>query len=160
ISGVISHVSGSSHLSGRRLDGAHDLVIAGAPAEIAGKTETDFLFGRILVLLKQGARRDQEARRTDTALQGRVLDELALQRVELVAVRHALDGLDLAAPGVGAEDEAGANELAVEHDAAGAAVAGAAPFLGAGEAQPVAQDVEQRLTRLADEVYGVAVDRG
>ncbi len=43
-----------------------------------------------------------------------MLDEFALQRMELVAIRHAFDGLDLAAFGFGAEHEAGADEAAVE----------------------------------------------
>src|SRR5688500_2968521 len=98
--------SGSSYLSGGRLDGAHDLVIAGAAAEIAGETEADFILGRVLVLFEQGARRDQEARRADAALQCRMLDEFALQRVQLVAIRHALDRLDLAAFGLRTEHEA------------------------------------------------------
>ena len=44
--------------------------------------------------------------------------------------------------------------LAVDDDAAGAAVAGCAAFLAAGQAQHVAQRVEQRLLRLAEELDG------
>src|SRR5262245_13299739 len=126
-------VSGSSHLSRRRLDGAYNLVIAGAPAEIAGKTEADLFFGRVLVLCEQSAGRDQKARRADAALERGMLDEFALQRMKLVAIRHALDGLDLASFGFSTEHEAGADELAVDDDAASAAVAGAAALLGARE---------------------------
>ena len=48
---------------------------------------------------------------------------------------------------------------AVDHHRAGAAVAGGAAFLGAAEHQFVAQRVEQRLLRLAQELVFVAVDR-
>ena len=68
--------------------------------------------------------------------------------------------LDLAALGLGAQHQAGADEPAVEHDAAGAAIAGAAAFLAAGQAEPVAQHVEQRLVGLAEILDGIAVDRG
>ena len=55
--------------------------------------------------------------------------------------------------------QAGADQPAVERDAARAAVAGGAAFLGAGQAQLVAQHVEQRVLRLAQELDRVAVDR-
>ena len=45
-------------------------------------------------------------------------------------------------------------------DGAGAAVAGRAAFLAAGQAQHVAQHVEQGLLRLAQELDRLAVDRG
>ena len=60
-------------------------------------------------------------------------------------LRHALDGGDRLALGLHAEHQARAHQPAVDGDAAGAAVAGGAAFLGAGEAELVAQDVEQRL---------------
>ena len=44
--GVEMSWSGSSHHGCGVLDGAHDLVIAGAAAKIAGKAEADFLLGR------------------------------------------------------------------------------------------------------------------
>ena len=59
-----------------------------------------------------------------------------------------------------AEHQARAHEPAVEDDAAGAAVAGAAAFLGAGQPQAIAQDIEQRLVRLAKELDVIAVDCG
>jgi hypothetical protein len=79
--------------------------------------------------------------------------------MQLVAMRHALNGLDLAAFGFRAQHQAGTHQPVVEDDAAGAAVAGAAAFLGAGETQPVAQHVQQRLVGLAQILDGIAVDR-
>jgi hypothetical protein len=61
---------------------------------------------------------------------------------------------------LGAKHQAGADELPVEGDAAGAAVAGAAAFLGTGEPEPVAQHFQQGFTRVADEFRRIAVDRG
>ena len=58
----------------------------------------------------------------------------------------------------GAEHEAGADEAAIDDDAAGAAVAGAAAFLGAGQAEAVAQHVEQRFIGWQTNSTGIAVD--
>jgi hypothetical protein len=88
-----------------------------------------------------------------------VLEELLLQRMQRLALGHALDGLDAAAAHLAAEHEARAHQPAVERDAAGAAVAGGAAFLAAGHVQRVAQDVEQRLLRLAEELHRVPVHR-
>ena len=51
-------------------------------------------------------------------------------------------------------------DLAVDDDGAGAAIAGAAAFLAAGQVELVAQHVEQRLLRLAQKLGGLAVDGG
>ena len=80
-----------------------------------------------------------------------MIEELLLQRMQRGAIGHAFDGFDLAAFGLDAEDQAGADQTAIDGDRAGAAVAGAAAFLGAGEADAVAQRVEQRLIGLAGE---------
>ena len=50
---------------------------------------------------------------------------------------------DLPSAHLAPQYEAGADEPAVQHDAAGAAVAGAAAFLGAGQADRVANNPEQ-----------------
>ena len=47
---------------------ADDLVIAGAPAEVAGEPEADFLLARVRVFLQQRVGGDQHARRADAAL--------------------------------------------------------------------------------------------
>ena len=77
---------------------AHDLVVTGAAAEIAGQPEANLGLGRIGVALEQRLGRDQEARRADAALQGGMLEELALQRMQLVAVGDALDGAEPRGP--------------------------------------------------------------
>src|SRR6185503_11821895 len=149
--------SGSSHLGGGVHHRANDLVVAGAAAQVAGQPVAQLGLARVGVLLQQRLGGHQEARRADAALQRRVLDELALQRMQLVALGHALDGGDRPAVRLHAQHQARAHEAAVDGDAAGAAVAGRAAFLGAGEAQLVAQHVEQRLLRLAQELHGIAV---
>ena len=89
-----------------------------------------------------------------------MFEKLRLQRVQLVAGRHALDGLDATALGLRAQYQARAHQPAVDNDAACAAVTGAAAFLGSHEPQVVAQYVEQRLLKLAQELDVIAIDRG
>ena len=60
----------------------HDLVVAGAPAQVAGQPVADLGVGRIRVLLEQRLAGHDEAGRADPALQRGVLQELLLQRME------------------------------------------------------------------------------
>ena len=73
-------------------------------------------------------------------------------------LRHALDGADLVALRFDREHQAGADQAIVERDRAGAAIAGGAAFLGAGERQRPAQRVEHGVDRLAEEFHRLAVD--
>ncbi len=88
-----------------------------------------------------------------------MLDEFALQGMQRLAHGHALDRLDRLAFGLDSQHQAGAHQAPVDDDAAGAAVAGAATFLGAGEPQLVAQCLQQGLARFAKKFDLVAVDR-
>ena len=72
--------------------------------------------------------------------------------------RHAFDRFDRAALDLGRHDETRIDEPAVEQHVAGAAVAVVATFLGTGEAQIVAERLEQALARLAEEFGFLAVD--
>ena len=96
----------------------------------------------------------------DAALQAGVLQQLLLHRMELLILGHSLDGLDLVTGRLHREHQAGAHDVAVHYHGAGAAVAGGAALFGAGEADLVAQHVEQAQMRLAQEFRGLAVDSG
>src|SRR5207248_9034090 len=118
---------------GGGLHRAHDLVVAGAPAEIAREPEADLALARIRIALQQRLGGDQETRRANAALQSRELQEFLLERMQLVAIGDALDRADLAALRLGTEHQAGADDTAIESDGTGAAIAGAAAFLAAGK---------------------------
>ena len=53
-----------------------------------------------------------------------MLQELSLQRVQIIAIGHAFDGLHCATFGFDAEHQAGTHEAPVEHDTASTAVTG------------------------------------
>src|SRR5678810_1065269 len=69
VMGSASHFRGSGH---HRF---HDLVVPGAPAEIAREPVADLGLRRLEIALEQRLRRDEDARRADPALQRRVLEE-------------------------------------------------------------------------------------
>jgi hypothetical protein len=103
---------------------------------------------------------DDQAGGAEAALDGAGLHERLLDRVEGVAVGQALDRDDLGALGLAGQDQAGADQDAVQVDGAGAALALLAGVLGAGQAEALAQHVQQALA--LPDVVGVArfaVDR-
>ena len=148
------------HDGGSVLHGLDDLVITGAAAQIAGEPVADLGISRIRVFFEQCLRSHEDAGGAKSALKGSLVDEDLLQGMQLFAIRHAFDGFDLGAFGFNAENQAGADQPAVDHDAACAAIAGAAAFLGARKAKPVTQDGQQAFIRRAKEIGFVAIDGG
>jgi len=80
--------------------------------------------------------------------------------MQLLALRHAFDGADLTAFGLGGEHQAGTDQAIIQHDATRAAIAGRAAFLRAGQPERAAQGVEHGVTRLAQKLRRLAVDGG
>ena len=132
---------GGGHAAGPRcvLHGLHDVVVAGAPAEVALEPEPDLLLGRVRVLLEQVDALHDHPRRAEPALQAVALAEGLLHGVQLTVLREPLDGGDLAAVGLDGEHVARLHAGAVEVHGARAAVAGVAADDGAGLAELLAQ---------------------
>ncbi len=78
--------------------------------------------------------------------------------MKLGADLQAFDGDDIGAVQFAGKNQAGIYRLAVHHHRAGAAIAGAAAFLGAGDADLVAQQVEQESMGLDLAADGFAVE--
>src|SRR5438132_11481594 len=140
-----------SHRRGGVHHRAHDLVVPRAPAQVAGEPVADLGLRRVGHPLEEGLGGHEEPWGADAALERGALQELLLQRVQRLALGHALDGLDLAAGHLATQDQAGADQPAIQHDAARPAIAGRAAFLAADQIERVAQHVEQRVLRLAEE---------
>jgi hypothetical protein len=81
----------------------------------------------------------------DSALCPAVFEEALLDGVEFFVDGYAFDGGDLCAFGLECGDEAGVDEVAIEEDGAGSALAFATSFLGSGEVKVFAEDVEEAL---------------
>jgi hypothetical protein len=119
-------------------------VIAGAAAEIAFEIFADFAVGRVGVVLHQVERAHDHAGRAEAALQRVIVAKRLLHRVQRVAVGDVLDGLDRAALGLHRQQRARLDRLAIDMDDAGAALAGVAADMGAGEAERLAQELHQQ----------------
>src|SRR5262245_11060429 len=79
--------------------------------------------------------------------------------MQLAVAREALDRRHLQPVRLYPEDGAGLDRLAVDQHGAGAAGRGVAADVGAGEAEPLAQDRDEQLARLELEIVRLAVHR-
>ena len=130
------------HLLGREVDGAVDLGVVAAAAEVPGEGLLDLVEGRVRVLLEESGGGHQEAGRAEAALVAVLLDEGLLDGVELVPVRQAFDRLDRPAVGADGQIHAGVDRLAVEMDGAAAALPRSQTFLA-----PVRSSLSRRTSR-------------
>ena len=112
---------------------------------LPGERLADLVVGRARGVLEQVDRRDDQARRAEAALHGAGGDERLLHAMQLPSGGDALDGDDLVAVGLRSEDEAGADEGAVEQHRARAALSLLAGVLRAGQAELLAQREEKAL---------------
>src|SRR2546423_737083 len=139
-----------------RLDDVH---VARAAADLPGDRLADLLLGRVRIAVQKRPRGHDHARRAEAALEAVFLHEAHLHGVELSVLLHVLDGAHLVAASHRGEHGARLHGLAVHEHGAGAAVAGVAAPVGAGEAQVLAQEVDEQQARL--DLLGdlLAVDR-
>ena len=131
------------------IDGFHDVVIAGAAAQIAFQPVADFVLAQTLrVLLHQVHGAHHHARRAETALQGVMFAEHLLHRVQrAIGGGQAFNGGDFGAIGLHGQHGAGFHRIAVNMHHAGAALAGVATHMGAGQAELVTQQFHQKRAR-------------
>jgi hypothetical protein len=144
--------------SGGLLDGLEDTHVAGAAAEVAGQAFFDFIEGGVGVLVEQVVGGEDHAGGADAALGSAFFEEALLDGMEMGWVAEAFDGEDGRLVGLKRGDEAGVDQLAVEQDGAGSALAFAAAFLGAGEVEVFAKDVEEAAHRGSGEGVWRVVD--
>src|ERR1700739_2937049 len=90
---------------------------------------------------------EDHARSADATLRPTFFEEALLDGVKLLVDDETFDGSDLRAFGLQNGNQAGVDQIAVHQDGAGSALAFAAAFLGAGEVQIFAEDIEKSLHR-------------
>src|SRR5450830_835773 len=104
-----------------------DVVVAGAAADIALQLVPDGVLVELAaVAIDDIDCRHDHARRAVAALQPVIIAEGGLHRVQLVALRDALDGGDIGAIGLPDQHGAGFDRAAVDMDDTGAALTGVA----------------------------------
>src|SRR5829696_3274230 len=149
---------GGPELGGTLLDGLDDVHVARAAAQVAGDPLADLVLGRIGVLLQQVGGLHDHAGGAEAALEAVLVPERLLERVQLAALLHALDRAHLGAVRLDGEHRARLRTAPVDVDGAGAAVARVAARVGAGEAELVAQEVNEEEARLDVGLPGLTVD--
>ena len=75
-------------------DGGDDVRIGGAAADVAAHVFADVVVAGGVAFLDAGDRRDDLSRRAVSALEGVLIDEGLLHRMQFVALRQSLDGGD------------------------------------------------------------------
>src|SRR6266850_3208613 len=147
-----------AHPPGRQLHRLEDLDVAGAAAQIAGQSLADLLARRLGPRVEERLRGAQDPRSAVAALRGAELRERQLQRMGARTDREPLDREDRTILALEAEDQARQLRPAVEEHRAGAALAQLAAVLGPGQAEILAQDLEQRLVRREGDLLRLSVD--
>src|SRR5215813_998527 len=150
-----------AHSLGAGRDRLHDVVVAGAAADVAFELMADGLLIELVALAVHDVdRRHDHARRAVAALQPMMLAERFLHRMQRpVLLGQALDGGDVGALDLPGEDGARLHGLAVDMHDAGATLRGVAANVGTGEPQVVAQELHQQRARIDVTGDGLAVHR-
>ena len=132
------------HRAGTGRHGLDDVVVAGAAAQVALEPDPDLLLGGVRVLLEHVDGLHDHARRAVAALQGVVVVEGLLHRVQLAARGDALDRGDLVPVGLHGQHVARLHAPPVEVHGAGAAVARVAADDGPHLPDRVAQVLDEQ----------------
>src|SRR6516225_8503711 len=140
---VVALPGSAGPLAGGRLHRLDDFRVGGAAAQIAGEIIADAIIVGIGIFVEQLLDHQYEAGGAETALEGAVLDEGLLDRIEIAVPVEGFDGLDPGAVGEGGEIEAARHRAAVDDDGATAAQPLTAAFPRAIEAERVAHHLEQ-----------------
>src|SRR5215472_9636481 len=143
---------------GGRAGRRHDVLVAGAAAQVAGDRLADLRLRRMGTFAQETGEGHQEARRAEPALQAMIFPECFLERAQGVTLGQPFHGLDHAAVHLDGEEQARADGGAVDDDGAGAAHAVLAPEMRARQIEVVAQEVRQRPPHLYRPFVGTPVD--
>ena len=147
-----------SSLRGRLAHGREDLLVPGAAAEVAREGLLDLLVAGVV---------DRSSRAVaDISWPGMQKPHCAALLSRKASCSgssspsrgQALDGQDVGAVGLDRQHQAGVDRAPVDEHRAGAALAHDAAFLGAGQADVVAQHFEQRVMDGHVELARAAVD--
>src|SRR3972149_5155434 len=156
----LSSRRGFCRAEGGHAHGIEDLSVAAATAEVARQGLPDLLSRRPRVAIDQGLGGEQDSGRAVAALRRPQLGERLLQGMQLGAIGQPLHGENLPAPAGDGEEEAGPLRPAVDEHRTGAALAPLAAVLRPGEAEVLAEDLEERLVHGGGGLPRLAVGLG
>src|ERR1700760_646187 len=131
-------------LRGRPEHRLHDVLVAGAAAQVARYRPPHVFLGGIGVAVEQVFGRHHHPRRAEPALQAVLLPETLLDRVQLAGRGQALHGGDVTAVDLDRQHRAGLDRPAVDQHRAGTAVGRVTAAVGAGQPGTPADQVGQQ----------------
>src|SRR5918995_5403334 len=137
----------AAHLAGGVEDRLHDVVVAGAAAQVALEGLAHLLFRGIGVLVQIALRGHHHARRAVPALQPVVAMKRFLDRMQLTVGRQALDRRDLAAVRLCGKKRARLHGLSIEQDRACAARGCVATDIRPREFQCLPEEIDEQRAR-------------
>jgi len=143
----------------RLFDGAEDVLIARAAAEVAGELLAQLVVRVLDAGVQNLGRGHDEARGAEAALNGGLVHKGLLDVGDLAVRAHEpLERQYVLALGPRGEVEAGVDGLAVDEHVARAALADLAALLDGGQAEVVAQHVREARAHVDHLFNGLAVD--
>src|ERR1700751_2123232 len=89
-----------AHFLGGKLDGFHDVLVAGATTEVSRNSPANVFLGRMRFFLEQGTSRHDHAGRAEPALKPVLFFESLLQRMQRAGVTNPLNRAQLAPIGL------------------------------------------------------------
>src|SRR5215208_3087415 len=139
------------------LDGLHDVLVAGATAQVPFQAFSYLLLRRIGILLQQADGGHDHARRAVAALQAVRLVEGLLHRMPHAVLRNAPDGGDLVPVSLHRQYRARLDRLPVDVDRAGPATGRVASRMHAPYPEVLSEMVKQEQPRLYLSHVGLSV---
>ena len=140
-----------------RLHGAHDVLIARTPAQVAFERVPNLFLRRRRVRAQQIVRRQHHARRAEAALQSVFFPEGVLQSMQHAIGRESLDRRHRRAIGLYRKAGARLNRHAIQEHRARSALTRVAANLGAGQSDGVAKEVNEQQPGFDLTLNGAAV---
>src|SRR5947209_1253647 len=140
-------------------DGVNDRLIAGAPAVVSRNVLADHITAGDTAARQKFLRGEQHAGCAKAALQRVAAAESVLQVRDGAGVGHTLDGLDPRAIALHRQRQAAAQDRVVHPHGASAAHAVLAADMAAGEAERLAQEIDECEARLDGFGNGFAIHR-
>src|SRR5919198_2622343 len=150
-------MTGLSHAAARGLNRPDDVRIRTAAAQVSAHLLPHVIVGRSARFVEQRCRRHDLTGGAVSALEGIVLDERVLHRVEHAVAFQTFDGDDIVAFVHHRKRETRQHAAPVDEDRTCAALTVIAALLGSKELQLLAQHVEQRRTDIEIERDAFAV---
>jgi hypothetical protein len=137
----------SRHFVSSVLDRLDDVLVASASTQVSRNSPPNFLLAGVRILFQKRARRQDHARRAETALKPVLFLKSFLQRMKFAVIGHAFDGADFATIRLHGKYGTGFHRLTIQQYRAGTAAGGIAANMCSGKRQHITDEMDQKKSR-------------